>query len=122
MVLFNLGDEDFDVKMGDRIAQLILEKIDTPTVQEVQGLDDTVRGSGGFGSTGVKSRNNIGSSSEKKNEKGENERIGEKKESEMVKNEALKGSIRGNRMRTEKKKTTEGSSKLSRKRQIISIK
>ena len=108
--------------MGDQITQLILEKIDTPIVQEVQGLDDTIRGSGGFGSTGVKSRNNTGSSSEKKNEKGENERAGEKKESEMVKNETLKGSIRGNRMRTEKKKTTEGSSKLSRERQIISVK
>ena len=55
VVLFNHGDQDFEVKMGDRIAQLILEKIDTPPVEEVQGLDDTVRGSGGFGSTGVKS-------------------------------------------------------------------
>ena len=52
VVLFNHGDQDFEVKMGDRIAQLILEKIDTPPVEEVQGLEDTVRGSGGFGSTG----------------------------------------------------------------------
>ena len=43
---------------------------------------------------------------------GQNERTGEKKESE-VKNETLKGSIRGNRTRTERKKTTEGSSRLS---------
>ena len=43
--------------MGDRIAQLILEKINTPPVEEVQGLGDTVRGSGGFGSTGVKGKN-----------------------------------------------------------------
>ena len=73
------GDQDFQVKMGDRIAQLILEKIDTPPVEEVQGLDDTVRGASGFGSTGVKSKNDIGTSSEKKNETGENERTGEKK-------------------------------------------
>jgi dUTP pyrophosphatase len=43
------------VKQGDRIAQLILERIMTPKVQEVQELDDTDRGAGGFGSTGVSS-------------------------------------------------------------------
>ena len=32
VVLFNHGDQDFEVKMGDRIAQLILEKISTPAV------------------------------------------------------------------------------------------
>ena len=101
--------------MGDRIAQLILEKIDTLPVEEVQGLDKTVRGSGGFGSTGVKSRNDTGSGSDKRNENGENERTGEKNESE-VKNETLKGRFSGNRTRTEKKTTTEGSSRLSRER------
>jgi hypothetical protein len=40
------------VKEGDRIAQLILEKIVTPEPQEVSSLDETVRGAGGFGSTG----------------------------------------------------------------------
>ena len=52
VVLFNHGDQDFQVKMVDRIAQLILEKTDTPPVEEVQGLGDTVRGSGGFGTLG----------------------------------------------------------------------
>ena len=113
VVLFNHGNQDFEVKMGDRIAQLILEKIDTPPVKEVQDLDNTVRGSGGFGSTGVKSGNDTGSNSEKKNENGQNERTGEKKQS-MVKNETLKGRMSGSRTRTEKKKTTEGSSRLSR--------
>ena len=112
VVLFNHGDQDFEVKMGDRIAQLILEKIDTPPVEEVQDLDNTVCGSGGFGSTGVKSGNDTGSSSEKKNENGENERTGEKKESE-VKNETLKGRFSGSRTRTVKKTKTEGSSRLS---------
>lgn len=44
---------DFEVKVGDRIAQLIIERILTPEVEEVDDLDSTVRGSGGFGSTGV---------------------------------------------------------------------
>ena len=122
VVLFNHGDQDFEVKMGDKIVQLILEKIDTPPVEEVQGLDSTVRGSGGFGSTGVKSRNDTGRISKEKETNGKNERTGEEKENEKVKNETLKGRIRGNRTRTEKKKTTEGSSRLSRERQIISIK
>lgn len=40
------------VKQGDRVAQLILERIVTPGVQEVESLAETVRGAGGFGSTG----------------------------------------------------------------------
>lgn len=40
------------VNEGDRIAQLIIEKISTPEVQEVDSLDETLRGEGGFGSTG----------------------------------------------------------------------
>jgi len=42
----------FAVKVGDRVAQLILERIETPEVVEVENLDDTERGAGGFGSTG----------------------------------------------------------------------
>ena len=41
------------VKTGDRIAQLILERIVTPEVEAVQELSSTVRGAGGYGSTGV---------------------------------------------------------------------
>lgn len=41
------------VERGDRVAQLILERIYLPEVQEVAELDDTARGGGGFGSTGV---------------------------------------------------------------------
>ena len=43
------------VKAGDRVAQLILERIATPEILEVEDLDDTARGAGGYGSTGVKS-------------------------------------------------------------------
>ncbi len=53
VILFNHGGDDFQVKRGDRIAQLILERIFTPDVVEVEDLDATVRGAGGFGSTGV---------------------------------------------------------------------
>lgn len=53
VLLFNYSDKDFQIEEGDRIAQLILEKIVTPDVVEVQDLEETLRGSGGFGSTGV---------------------------------------------------------------------
>ncbi|XP_058787870.1 deoxyuridine 5'-triphosphate nucleotidohydrolase [Vicia villosa] len=53
VILFNHSDVDFEVKVGDRVAQLIIEKIITPEVSEVLDLDSTVRGEGGFGSTGV---------------------------------------------------------------------
>ena len=53
VLLFNHSDVDFEVKVGDRIAQLVLERIYTPEVVEVESLDESVRGAGGFGSTGV---------------------------------------------------------------------
>ncbi|XP_052252361.1 deoxyuridine 5'-triphosphate nucleotidohydrolase-like [Dreissena polymorpha] len=54
VVMFNFGDADFEVKAGDRIAQLICERIYLPDLIEEKSLDDTDRGSGGFGSTGTK--------------------------------------------------------------------
>lgn len=53
MVLFNLSDQDFHVKQGDRIAQLICERIYYPEIEEIQEVDNTERGEGGFGSTGT---------------------------------------------------------------------
>jgi dUTP pyrophosphatase len=55
VILFNHGKEPFDVRSGDRIAQLIFEKIELPTLMECSpdDLTATVRSSGGFGSTGV---------------------------------------------------------------------
>ena len=50
-VLFNFGDEDFVVNMGDRIAQLIFEKIKTPEIKEMNDLEGTDRGTGGYGNT-----------------------------------------------------------------------
>lgn len=53
VVLFNQGENDFKVAVGDRIAQLILERCETPPVKEVLTIDETARGAGGFGSTGA---------------------------------------------------------------------
>ena len=52
ILLFNHGEYHFAIRSGDRIAQLILERISAPEVIEVSSLDETSRGSGGFGSTG----------------------------------------------------------------------
>ncbi|KAI6047066.1 dUTP pyrophosphatase [Pisolithus marmoratus] len=52
VLLYNFSDTDFHVQEGDRIAQLILERIYTPEVLEVESLDETARGTNGFGSTG----------------------------------------------------------------------
>ena len=51
VILFNHSDNDFEVKVGDRIAQLILERIFTPPVDVVSILSETIRGKNGFGST-----------------------------------------------------------------------
>jgi dUTP pyrophosphatase len=53
VVLFNLAQNPYQVKKGDRIAQLVLEKIMTPDVMEMEELPESERGSGGFGSTGL---------------------------------------------------------------------
>ena len=52
VLLFNHADEDFEVKKGERIALLILERNSTPEVKEVETVEDTIRGEKGFGSTG----------------------------------------------------------------------
>lgn len=53
VILFNTGKEALVVGCGDRIAQAVLERIETPPVRVLWSLDDTDRGAGGFGSTGV---------------------------------------------------------------------
>ena len=54
VILFNHNTEPFQVIQGQRIAQLIIEKICTPRLVEVEELDETQRGDGSFGSTGKK--------------------------------------------------------------------
>lgn len=53
VLLFNFGKEDFPVKKGDRIAQLVIELVAPTEVVETEDLDSTERGEGGFGSTGT---------------------------------------------------------------------
>ena len=53
VILVNLSNEDFLIKDGERIAQLIIAKHEQITWVEVSVLDKTKRGKGGFGSTGV---------------------------------------------------------------------
>ena len=54
IILFNHGNKDFIINNGDRIAQMILVPILKMEFEEVDSLPDTIRGQGGFGSTGKK--------------------------------------------------------------------
>lgn len=51
--LINFGSEDFVIENGDRIAQLIIAAYERVTVELADSLDETARGEGGFGHTGV---------------------------------------------------------------------
>jgi dUTP pyrophosphatase len=53
LIMINFGENSFIIKRGDRIAQMIINKIEIPNIIEVKELDDTNRGAGGFGSTGL---------------------------------------------------------------------
>ena len=53
VILANLGEEDFVINIGDRIAQIVVAPVTQGIMCEVEALDDTDRGTGGFGSTGV---------------------------------------------------------------------
>ncbi|RRQ52662.1 dUTP diphosphatase [Sphingorhabdus wooponensis] len=53
VILANLGDEDFVINIGDRIAQIVVAPVTQGIMIEVDALDDTERGTGGFGSTGI---------------------------------------------------------------------
>ncbi len=52
VLLFNHGDEDYVVKKGERVAQMIMERICRPNFQQVESHGESVRGTNGFGSTG----------------------------------------------------------------------
>ena len=54
VILINLGQEDFIVNDGDRIAQMVIAKHETAEWDVVEELDETERGEGGYGHTGVK--------------------------------------------------------------------
>lgn len=52
VIIYNHGNNDFSVNNGDRIAQMILTPVVKMKLEETQNLPDTIRGKGGFGSTG----------------------------------------------------------------------
>jgi dUTP pyrophosphatase len=53
VILVNLGSEDFTIRHGDRIAQLVIAPVTRAALVEAAELDETRRGAGGFGSTGI---------------------------------------------------------------------
>ena len=53
VLLFNHSDRDFVIKKGDRIAQLLIQKVESAVFVPADSLDDTARGEAGFGSTGL---------------------------------------------------------------------
>ena len=54
VILINLGEKIFSIQRGDRIAQLVIQKIFFPNFKVVQSLNNTKRGEGGFGHSGTK--------------------------------------------------------------------
>lgn len=54
VILINLGAEPFEIRRGDRIAQLVVAPVQIGRMVEVEELDETLRGTGGFGSTGIR--------------------------------------------------------------------
>ena len=53
VILINLGGKAYLVEKGKKIAQMVFNKIEAPEIVEVEELDETSRGEGGFGSTGL---------------------------------------------------------------------
>lgn len=53
VLMQNTGREAVTIRRGDRIAQLVFARFEAPLVEESEGLSDTTRGDGGFGSTGL---------------------------------------------------------------------
>lgn len=54
VLLVNLSNDDFVVNAGERVAQMVIARHETATWEEVEALDETERGEGGYGHTGVK--------------------------------------------------------------------
>ena len=54
VIMVNLSTEDFTIEDGERIAQMVIARYEQAEWQEVEVLDDTERGAGGFGHTGTK--------------------------------------------------------------------
>jgi dUTP pyrophosphatase len=53
VILINHRDEDYEIKKGEKIAQAVINRVETAEITEVEELSDSSRGEGGFGSTGL---------------------------------------------------------------------
>ena len=53
IILLNTSEEAFEIKKGQKIAQILIQKVEHPEIEEIQELSETSRGLGGFGSTGL---------------------------------------------------------------------
>ena len=53
IILLNTSEEAFEIKKGQKIAQILIQKVEHPEIEEIQELSETSRGEGGFGSTGL---------------------------------------------------------------------
>ncbi len=53
VIVMNLGADPLPIRRGDRIAQLVFARFETPALEEAAAMSATERGSGGFGSTGA---------------------------------------------------------------------
>jgi dUTP pyrophosphatase len=54
VILVNLSNEDFEVEHGERICQMVINKVETISWKQVENLEESERGEGGFGHTGTK--------------------------------------------------------------------
>ena len=54
VIMVNLSNEDYEINPGDRIAQIVFQKIERADLVEVEEITETERGAGGFGHTGIK--------------------------------------------------------------------
>lgn len=54
VILINLGDKDFEINNGDRIAQLVFSEVNKVSLNEVEFISSSLRDNNGFGSTGIK--------------------------------------------------------------------
>lgn len=53
VVIFNAGENEVEIKNGEKIAQMLIQRAEEADFEEVENLDETGRGEGGFGSTGL---------------------------------------------------------------------
>lgn len=53
IIIYNTSEKDYEVKKGQKIAQILIQKVINAEIEEVESLSETERGKGGFGSTGL---------------------------------------------------------------------